>query len=148
MPITAPVPTETANRCCVQPHEEAFLPWTKKMRNPPELFVLPQVFIFHLKRRARLLPAERHPSNYAEVHSLASCFAPSLFMHLLFTHRPPAATRMLENAPSVLCSVKDKRGRRAASSARGDGRNNTRCLFPPLLLGTRTQLPGADRKHC
>lgn len=52
---------------------------------------------------------------------MASRFAPSLFMHLLFTHRPPAATRMLEKKHSVLCLVKDKRGRRAASSARGEG---------------------------
>lgn len=62
---------------------------------------------------------------------MASRFAPSLFMHLLFTQSPPVATLMLEKNHSALCWAKDKRGRRAASSASRERKKKySQILFP------------------
>lgn len=48
---------------------------------------------------------------------------------------------------SVLCSVRDKRGRRAASSVRREGREGTHSLSSLTLVGNLNLAPWAEGKH-
>lgn len=131
------------SECSSEPPEVNSIPCNEQMMRPLQIFVLLPLFVFDLKRLSPLLSAKHHLFNYGQVSSVASHVPPPLFMHLLFTHRPPAATLMLEKNIWRFVQQKIRKAGELPAIRGGKGGENTCSISPPRTCWDRE--PGSHR---